>query len=302
MGLDGGGMAQQDGQGKRRRSGLKVFLVVLLAAVVALGVLAAMLYGSCQRIMAAAEQISEDGPSVEEALDNYDGNALYDRLSSIDASVDVIAGELAGPAWGVAACVPVVGSDVTGVRQLAGIAQDVMSTTVMPFAGVARSASQVALRTLGTGVVDMLSGGAAGGLGMSGVREMAQALSQIDGSLDTLRASQASLEADAQALSEIGEFHFDVLDEARDMLADAIDELSEVMDQVEPALEGYAQTKEAVSGAADAATHAADQVADVAGQAIDAAAQVGGQVVQGAKDLGAAAKGFAEGALSGLFS
>lgn len=295
MGLDGGGMAQQDGQGKRRRSGLKVFLVVLLAAVAALGVLAAMLYGSCQRIMAAAEQISEDGPAVEEALDNYDGNALYDRLSSIDASVDVIAGELAGPAWGVAACVPVVGSDVTGVRQLAGIAQDVMSTTVMPFAGVARSASQVALRTLGTGVVDMLSGGAAGGLGMSGVREMAQALSQIDGSLDTLRASQASLEADAQALSEIGEFHFDVLDEARDMLADAIDELSEVMDQVEPALEGYAQTKEAVSGAAD-------QVADVAGQAIDAAAQVGGQVVQGAKDLGAAAKGFAEGALSGLFS
>lgn len=294
-------MAQQDGQ-KKKHVVLKVVLAVFLAAVVALAVLAVALYGSCQRIMAAAEQISEDGPAVEEALDNFDGDALYTHLASIDESVDVVAGELDGPAWGVVSCVPVLGSDVAGTRQMAGVAQDVMSTTVMPFAGAARSASQVALRTLGAGVVDMVSGGAVSGLSMTGVTEMAQALSEIDGSLDTLRASQESLAADARALSEMDEFHIDVLNEVHDMLAQAIDELSDVMDQVEPALEGYAQTKEVVNGAADAVGQAADQVADFAGQALEAASQAGGQAVQDAKDFGESVKGFAEGALSGLFS
>lgn len=293
-------MAEQEQKEKRGGAAGKVVLGAVVALVVVAGVFAATLWGSYQRIAPLASQLESDASSLEGALESYDVNSATQLLTSIDASIDAIASELDGGAWDFAAALPVLGEDVRGARTLVGVAQDVMGTTVMPLSDAVQGVSSAGLRALGVGLTDALTGGAGEALGLSGVNDLADSLASVDGALETLRSSQAALDADAQTLSGLGAFHFDELNEAREQLAGVVEELDEAIGQVTPVLESYASAKSAVSEAADTATQAANEVATAASEAVSKAADAAGQALSDAadaiQDASSKAKDFVDGA------
>ena len=311
-------MAEQVQKEKRGGVAGKVALGVVVALVVVAGVFAVTLWGSYQRIAPLASQLESDASSLEDALESYDVNAATKLLTSIDTSIDGIGSELDGDVWDVAAALPVLGDDVRGARTLVGVAQDVMGTTVIPLSDAVQGISSAGLSALGIGLGDALTGGAAAGLSASSVDDIADSLASVDGALETLRGSQAALDADAQTLSGLGAFHFDELNEAHAQLLDVVEELDEAIGQVTPVLENYASAKSSVSEAADAATQAANEVATAASKAVSKAADAAGQAlsdaagaiqdasskakdfVEGAKEVGSNVKGLADTVLDGI--
>ena len=311
-------MAEQVQQGRRGGVAIKVVLGVVVALVVVVGVFAATLWGSYQRIVPLASQIESDASSLEDAFESYDVNAATKLLTSIDTSIDGIGSELDGGVWDVAAALPVLGEDVRGARTLVNVGQDVMGTTVMPLSDAVQGISSAGLSALGMGLGDALTGGAASELSLSGVDDIADALASVDGALETLRSSQTALDADAQTLSGLGNFHFDELNEAREQLLNVVEELDRAISQVTPVLEGYASAKSTVSDAADAATQAANDVASAASEVVGKAADAAGQAfsdaadaiqdasskakdfVDGAKEVGSNVKGLADAVLDGI--
>ncbi len=292
-------MAEQVQKEKRGGVAGKVVLGVVVALVVVVGVFVATLWGSYQRIVPLASQIESDASSLEDAFESYDVNAATKLLTSIDTSIDGIGSELDGGVWDVAAALPVLGEDVRGARTLVNVGQDVMGTTVMPLSDAVQGVSSAGLNALGAGLADALTGGAVSGLNLSSVDDIADSLASVDGALETLRSSQAALDADAQTLSGLGTFHFDELNEAREQLAGVVEELDEAIGQVTPVLEDYASAKSAVREAADTATQAANEVAAAASKAVSKAADVAGQALSDAagaiQDASSKAKDFVDG-------
>ena len=307
---------------KRRVVGKIVLglLAVIAAVVVAVCILAAMLWGSLQRIMPYASQIESDASQLESALDAYDMETVYARLTSINDAVGAVASELDGTEWAVASALPVVGEDVQGARTLVTVAQDVLSSTAVPLSDVARGVSAAGLRVLGAGLADALTGGAAGALSSTSVHDIADALASADGALEVLRSSEASLTSDVQTLSAMGEFHVDELNEVRNQLLSVVEGLRDAISQVTPALESYASAKSAVSDAADTASQVANGIVTAASETAAGAADVAGQMlsdaadavqdasskakdfVDGAKEVGSNVKDFADAVLDGITS
>ena len=295
-------MAQEE---KKAGVAGKVVLVIVLALIVAVGVFAGMAYSSYQRIMPFASQIEASASTIEECAQAYDVDGVTSELAQVDSALDGIAAELGGGVWDVAACMPVLGEDVRGARTLVAVGQDVMASTVMPVSDVAQTLPSGVLDSLGKGLVGAATG-VTGELVLSGASDVANALAGIDGMVETLRAAGSRLDADAQQLAALGDFHFAELNQARDELAGVVDDLRSVLDQISPALEGYASAKQVASDAADAAGQVAGQIADAAGQALGEAADAVNQAfpeaakkaqdfVDGAKEFGEGAKNFANG-------
>lgn len=295
-------MAQEE---KKAGAAGKVVLVIALALIVAVGVFAGMVYSSYQRIMPFASQIEASAATIEECAQAYDVDGVTSELAQVNSALDGIAAELDGGVWDVAACVPVLGQDVRGARTLVAVGQDVMASTVMPVSDVAQTLPSSVLDSLGKGLVGAATG-VTGELVLSGASDVANALAGIDGMVETLRAAGSRLDADAQQLAALGDFHFAELNQARDELAGVVDDLRSVLDQISPALEGYASAKQVASDAADAAGQVAGQIADAAGQALGEAADAVNQAfpeaakkaqdfVDGAKEFGEGAKNFANG-------
>lgn len=283
----------------------KVVLVIVLALIVAVGVFAGMVYSSYQRIMPFASQIEASAATIEERAQAYDVDGVTSELTQVNSALGGIAAELDGGVWDVAACVPVLGEDVRGARTLVAVGQDVMASTVMPVSDVAQTLPSGVLDSLGRGLVGAATG-VTGELVLSGASDVANALAGIDGMVETLRAAGSRLDADAQQLAALGDFHFAELNQARDELAGVVDDLGSALDQISPALEGYASAKQVASDAADAAGQVAGQIADAAGQALGETADAVNQAfpeaakkaqdfVDGAKELGEGAKNFANG-------
>ena len=295
-------MAQEE---KKAGAVGKVVLVIVLALIVAVGVFAGMVYSSYQRIMPFASQIEASAATIEKCAQAYDVDGVTSELAQVDSALDGIAAELDGGVWDVTACVPVLGEDVHGARTLVAVGQDVMASIVMPVSDVAQTLPSGALNSLGKGLVSAATG-VTGEFVLSGASDVANALAGIDGMVETLRAAGPSLDADAQQLAALGDFHFDELNQARDALAGVVGDLRSALDQISPALEGYASAKQVVSDAADAAGQVAGQIADAAGQALGEAADAVNQAfpeaakkaqdfVDGAKEFGEGAKSFADG-------
>ena len=295
-------MAQEE---KKAGAAGKVVLVIVLALIVALGVFAGMVYSSYQRIMPFASQIEASAATIGECAQAYDVDGVTSELAQVDSALDGIAAELDGGVWDVAACVPVLGEDVRGARTLVAVGQDVMASIVMPVSDVAQTLPSGALNSLGKGLVGAATG-VTGEFVLSGASDVANALAGIDGMVETLRAAGPRLDADAQQLAALSDFHFDELNQARDELAGVVDDLRSVLDQISPALEGYASAKQVASDAVDAAGQVAGQIADAAGQALGEAADAVNQAfpeaakkaqdfVDGAKEFGEGAKSFADG-------
>lgn len=295
-------MAQEE---KKAGAVGKVVLVIMLALIVAVGVFAGMVYSSYQRIMPFASQIEASAATIEERAQAYDVDGVTSELAQVDSALDGIAAELGGGVWDVAACVPVLGEDVRGARTLVAVGQDVMASIVMPVSDAARTLPSGVLDSLGKGLVSATMG-VTGEFVLSGASDVANALAGIDGMVETLRAAGSRLDADAQQLAALGDFHFAELNQARDELAGVVDDLRSVLDQISPALEGYASAKQVASDAADAAGQVAGQIADAAGQALGEAADAVNQAfpeaakkaqdfVDGAKEFGEGAKNFADG-------
>lgn len=295
-------MAQEE---KKAGVAGKVVLVIVLALIVAVGVFAGMAYSSYQRIMPLASQIEASAATIEERAQAYDVDGVTSELTQVNSALDGIAAELGGGVWDVAACVPVLGEDVRGARTLVAVGQDVMASIVMPVSDVAQTLPSGVLDSLGKGLVGAATG-VTGELVLSGASDVANALAGIDGMVETLRAAGSRLDADAQQLAALGDFHFAELNQARDELAGVVDDLRSVLDQISPALEGYASAKQVASDAADAAGQVAGQIADAAGQALGEAADAVNQAfpeaakkaqdfVDGAKEFGDGAKNFANG-------
>ena len=180
-----------------------------------------------------------------------------------------------------------------------------MASIVMPVSDAAQTLPSGALDSLGKGLVSATMG-VTGEFVLSGASDVANALAGIDGMVETLRAAGPSLDADAQQLATLSDFHFDELNQARDELAGVVDDLGSALDQISPALEGYASAKQVASDAVDAAGQVAGQIADAAGQALGEAADAVNQAfpeaakkaqdfVNGAKEFGEGAKSFADG-------
>ena len=295
-------MAQEE---KKAGAVGKVVLVIMLALIVAVGVFAGMVYSSYQRIMPFASQIEASAATIEERAQAYDVDGVTSELAQVDSALDGIAAELGGGVWDVAACVPVLGEDVRGARTLVAVGQDVMASIVMPVSDAAQTLPSGVLDSLGKGLVSATMG-VTGEFVLSGASDVANALAGIDGMVETLRAAGSRLDADAQQLAALGDFHFAELNQARDELAGVVDDLRSVLDQISPALEGYASAKQVASDAADAAGQVAGQIADAAGQALGEAADAVNQAfpeaakkaqdfVDGAKEFGEGAKNFADG-------
>lgn len=295
-------MAQEE---KKAGVAGRVVLVIVLALIVALGVFAGMVYSSYQRIMPFASQIEASAATIEECAQAYDVDGVTSELAQVDSALDGIAAELDGGVWDVAACVPVLGEDVRGARTLVAVGQDVMASIVMPVSDAAQTLPSGVLDSLGKGLVSATMG-VMGEFVLSGASDVANALAGIDGMVETLRAAGSRLDADAQQLAALGDFHFDELNQARDELAGVVDDLRSALDQISPALEGYASAKQVASDAADAAGQVAGQIADAAGQALGEAADAVNQAfpeaakkaqdfVDGAKEFGEGAKNFANG-------
>ena len=295
-------MAQEE---KKAGAAGKVVLVIVLALIVAVGVFAGMVYSSYQRIMPFASQIEASAATIEGCAQAYDVDGVTSELAQVDSALDGIAAELDGGVWDVAACVPVLGEDVHGARTLVAVGQDVMASIVMPVSDVAQTLPSGALNSLGKGLVGAATG-VTGEFVLSGASDVANALAGIDGMVETLRAAGPRLDADAQRLAALSDFHFDELNQARDELAGVVDDLRSVLDQISPELEGYASAKQVASDAVDAAGQVAGQIADAAGQALGEAADAVNQAfpeaakkaqdfVDGAKEFGEGAKSFADG-------
>lgn len=295
-------MAQEE---KKAGAAGKVVLVIVLALIVAVGVFAGMLYSSYQRIMPFASQIEASAATIEERAQAYDVDGVTSELAQVNSALDGIAAELDGGVWDVAACVPVLGEDVRGARTLVAVGQDVMASIVMPVSDAAQTLPSGVLDSLGKGLVSATMG-VTGEFVLSGASDVANALAGIDGMVETLRAAGPSLDADAQQLASLSDFHFAELNQARDELAGVVDDLRSALDQISPALEGYASAKQVASDAVDAAGQVAGQIADAAGQALGEAADAVNQAfpeaakkaqdfVDGAKEFGEGAKNFADG-------
>lgn len=295
-------MAQEE---KKAGAAGKVVLVIVLALIVAMGVFAGMVYSSYQRIMPFASQIEASAATIEERAQAYDVDGVTSELAQVDSALDGIAAELDGGVWDVAACVPALGEDVRGARTLVAVGQDVMASIVMPVSDVAQTLPSGALNSLGKGLVGAATG-VTGEFVLSGASDVANALAGIDGMVETLRAAGPSLDADAQQLAALSDFHFAELNQARDELAGVVDDLGSALDQISPALEGYASAKQVAGDAVDAAGQVAGQIADAAGQALGEAADAVNQAfpeaakkaqdfVDGAKEFGEGAKSFADG-------
>ena len=295
-------MAQEE---KKAGVAGKVVLVIVLALIVAVGVFAGMVYSSYQRIMPFASQIEASAATIEGCAQAYDVDGVTSELAQVNSALDGIAAELDGGVWDVAVCVPVLGEDVRGARTLVAVGQDVMASIVMPVSDAAQTLPSGVLDSLGKGLVSATMG-VTGEFVLSGASDVANALAGIDGMVETLRAAGSRLDADAQQLAALGDFHFAELNQARDELAGVVDDLRSVLDQISPALEGYASAKQVASDAVDAAGQVAGQIADAAGQALGEAADAVNQAfpeaakkaqdfVDGAKEFGEGAKSFADG-------
>lgn len=120
---------------RRHRKGKKIALVVLIVVVIlgaAVGFTGYTLYSSAKQVKGDASAIMADLSNLEEPLLNEDPEKAHALAQDIVDRSSNMKSELSGWVWDLASLVPVYGSDVQKVRDLADIMCDLSQDGIVP--------------------------------------------------------------------------------------------------------------------------------------------------------------------------
>lgn len=136
MAYNNGGMPKK----KKSKAPWIILAIVLVLAVVG-GVFGYSLYGSAKELKAQASTVVS---SVDTLKDNLTGGA-YEDAANTAANMQVLSSqmqvELQKPIWTVASHIPVIGSDVTGVRDVADVLVQLCDEVLVPMTDKLRGMS-----------------------------------------------------------------------------------------------------------------------------------------------------------------
>lgn len=211
---DGG---RRRGHHRNRRGHVALVVVCVLVVVLAVvGFAGYRFYQSARSVAASAQTMVSKAGEFEDDLRSGDGDALQSTASEIASISASMKQEAQGPLWNAAENLPVVGEDVSRVRVLVSVADDLSANVLTP---VAQSMAGVSMGTLfsdGQINVDMLTS-----------------------LCDTVSQVQPAVARDAQRVDNLGEASLEQvngpLQSARERL-DGLNAMATGLSQVAPSL------------------------------------------------------------------
>lgn len=129
---------------KRRRIVITV-VCIIAALVVALGISSYAFYRSAKTVTSDASAMVSKADDFSSALESGDTSSLQETASEIQSLSDAMASETSSPLWSVAEYLPVVGSDISKVRVLTSVADNLSENVLVP---TAQKLSGVSMGTL----------------------------------------------------------------------------------------------------------------------------------------------------------
>lgn len=135
---------------KKSKAPVIIAVIAILAILVAAGVSGFALLNSAKSLKSEASQVLEQVDTIQEQVVSGDYAGAASTVASMQTTSATMQDELNSPLWSVASALPVVGSDIQGVKTMASVLSQV-STDVLPaLTNQLQATSGVALVTDGT--------------------------------------------------------------------------------------------------------------------------------------------------------
>ncbi len=117
---------------KKKHTKLIVVLVIVLVLLALIGVGGFTLYNSAKALKSEASSVMQDVSKIQSSITGgkYDEASKYaNNIATTSASMKQ---EMDAPIWSVAAAIPFVGSDVSGVKELVGVLNEAATGVLIP--------------------------------------------------------------------------------------------------------------------------------------------------------------------------
>lgn len=128
----GGGGHYSHGNQKKGLSKGKIAALVILALVVLIGIWGALLVNSALGLRTQAQTALQDVNDITASLGEGDYKSASATAQELANTASSMNSEMSSPIWAVATVIPVVGSDVSGVKTFVSAIDDVASDALVP--------------------------------------------------------------------------------------------------------------------------------------------------------------------------
>ena len=142
---------------RKKHTGLKVAGAVLAVLVVVCGVCGVLLFGSAKELKAQASSALAQVSTIQKSITARDFDGAADAAQSLQSTASQLDESLSSPLWSAASFLPVVGSDVSGVRTVASVLKDASANALVPLTQALKETPIDSLVSDGTIDVDALS-------------------------------------------------------------------------------------------------------------------------------------------------
>lgn len=197
-----------DGRDGRRHGILLPVIIVILAVILAVGGFTAYnVYKGAKVVTTEANSVMDSLDKIKSAAKSGDTATIQTAASDINGSAHRIQNEVQSPWWGLAALVPVYGSDVRSIQVLGDVLVDLSDNALSPMA-------------YGSDALDLSKLASNGRINVEAVQSLATAV----------KGAQPVFERNAQAIAALPDAHISklgtVLSKVKDQMATANDGLA----------------------------------------------------------------------------
>lgn len=200
----------------RRRVIITTVVCVIVALAAVVGITGFLFYRSARVVAQQAQDVVTEADEFQSALMSGDSGSLQSSAASIASTTSSMWQETESPVWNAVEILPVVGEDVSRVRTLASVAQDLSSNALTPLA------SSMAGISMGTLFAN-------GQINVSELSQLCSAIEQVQPAI-----SDAAERVDSLGTANLAQVN-EPLQKVRDEL-DGLNSAAEGLSKVAPSL------------------------------------------------------------------